>query len=387
LKLPANDAKNISNTSITFTWNSITNATKYAIEFGTDKSFAVGSYNVIPNVTGTTLTFNVELDKTYYWRVKAYNSAGGAVSAYSDVWKFTTGVAKIEAPALVSPANNAINIDTANAVEFTWKKVDDATKYEMEICKSSSFDSDKNIYSDITVTNYTIPTGLIANTKYYWRVRATDASGVYSDYSDVWNFTTKAASLPDVPQPTLLLPADNATDVDFINVEFTWNGSDVAKKWDLEVTLDPDFGPLTITKFDNITEPKYTIPEVAADVTFYWRVKAYNQEGNASEYSVVRNFKTKGTGIEDNSVVNIFNIAPNPVKNDAVLNFSLLQNANTTIAICDLSGNELILTSQYFESGNHSFNLDIDKLNNGSYICRMLVDGKLVAATNFVIAK
>jgi hypothetical protein len=42
----------------------------------------------------------------------------------------------------------------------------------------------------ITSTSYTVPSGKLSkNTKYYWRVNATNPEGT-SEWSSVWNFTT-----------------------------------------------------------------------------------------------------------------------------------------------------------------------------------------------------
>jgi len=55
-----------------------------------------------------------------------------------------------------------------------------------------------SLTADKGKAQYTLPfPGLLApDTKYYWRVRATDANGVWGPWSDVWSFTARCVAYP-----------------------------------------------------------------------------------------------------------------------------------------------------------------------------------------------
>lgn len=89
-------------------------------------------------------------------------------------------------PELIYPAKNSIN----NSVDiiFKWKKINGASYYKLNIAKDSTFN---NIVVNDSLTNDTSKnvTGLLRDTKYYWRVIAKDTFNVVHNSSE-WSFTT-----------------------------------------------------------------------------------------------------------------------------------------------------------------------------------------------------
>lgn len=130
---------------------------------------------------------------------------GGCVSAagdlngdgFSDIisgvqgFNNTTGQAYIftnliPSPKLVYPYNKSINNSTI--INFRWEKLSNAVNYILNLSLDSLFNS---IVENDTLINDTnkVVSGLQKNTKYFWRVKANDSSGL-TFYSPVWNFTT-----------------------------------------------------------------------------------------------------------------------------------------------------------------------------------------------------
>ena len=90
-------------------------------------------------------------------------------------------------PTLVSPENQATNLPINPT--FTWTpSVDESVTYGLQVSTSSTFSSTAVNQSGLTGTSYNA-TGLTINRKHYWRMNTTK-SGVVSDWSTVWNFTT-----------------------------------------------------------------------------------------------------------------------------------------------------------------------------------------------------
>lgn len=75
--------------SLSLSWNSSAGATTYRVQLDTNASFNTLTVND-STVTGTVYPLSgLKINTTYYWRVNAKNSGG--TSAYSTVWRFTTG--------------------------------------------------------------------------------------------------------------------------------------------------------------------------------------------------------------------------------------------------------------------------------------------------------
>ncbi len=80
-------------------------------------------------------------------------------------------------PGLIGPANES----RINArLKFTWSKIQDATRYQIEIDNNSDFSSPEwsSIRSDPSYQILTFRSG-----RYFWRVRAKDMAGNWSAWS------------------------------------------------------------------------------------------------------------------------------------------------------------------------------------------------------------
>ena len=90
----------------------------------------------------------------------------------------------LTAPALVSPAHKAIISNPQPLLE--WLKVDNAVSYRVVISNSKTFTVklQKVTVSDLEYLATALPDG-----KYYWRVRALDASGGKGPWSEIRSFT------------------------------------------------------------------------------------------------------------------------------------------------------------------------------------------------------
>lgn len=183
LSSPANGATNIS-LSPTLSWNSVTNATGYVVQYSTASNFA--SYDEV-TTSGTSCNLSgLSYITTYYWRVKATN--GNISSNWSTSRNFTTVQMSLAAPILSSPTNNSTNV-TLN-MTFRWNSSNNASGYVLQYSKTSNFNS----YTQITSTSTSASvTGLSRNTTYYWRVKATNGNSS-SSWSYTWKFKTGTRS-------------------------------------------------------------------------------------------------------------------------------------------------------------------------------------------------
>jgi hypothetical protein len=107
-----------------------------------------------------------------------------------------TGGSAPSAPTLVSPSNGATGVSLTPTLQ--WNAVSGASSYRVQVDDNSDFSSVVVDASGLTGTSYSVPSGkLNYNTKYYWRVNASNSYGT-SGWSSVWNFTTMV-SPPSAP--------------------------------------------------------------------------------------------------------------------------------------------------------------------------------------------
>jgi hypothetical protein len=91
-------------------------------------------------------------------------------------------------PNLLSPANGSTNQTLTPTLD--WSDVTNATMYKLQISTDSNFSIPIINISNLTNSQYYVSTGILAsNTKYYWKVKATNNS-ISSAWSSIWNFTT-----------------------------------------------------------------------------------------------------------------------------------------------------------------------------------------------------
>ncbi|MDQ3048856.1 MAG: T9SS type A sorting domain-containing protein [Bacteroidota bacterium] len=85
-------------------------------------------------------------------------------------------------------------------------------------------------------------------------------------------------------------------------------------------------------------------------------------------------FKTVVVGVEENEMVNNVNVYPNPVTNNATVNFELAQSNEVSIAVVNAIG-QLVVSENLgtLAPGSQVYSLDATSLNNGLYFLNITV--------------
>lgn len=91
-------------------------------------------------------------------------------------------------PVLISPADMAEGIYLTGVVK--WNAVLNADSYSLMIAKTDDFSSDVVVNESGLTSDQYAYTLADYDTKYYWKVKATDDTDGDSEWSDVWEFTT-----------------------------------------------------------------------------------------------------------------------------------------------------------------------------------------------------
>jgi len=239
-------------------------------------------------------TFNVNIGRRtvgtgggYYFNgmideVRIYNRALSQAEIQTDM--NTPLGSPPPAPVLAAPVNGTTGV--ALNPTLTWNASTGATSYRLQLSADSTFATPFVDQSGLTTTSYAA-SGLAVNTKYFWHVNASNASGTGA-YSATFNFTTTTPP-PPPPAPVLASPANGATGV-ATNPTLTWNASAGAASYRIQVSTDSTFA----TTFTDLSGQKTTSVSangLAPATRYFWHVNATNA-GGTSAYSVPFSFTT-----------------------------------------------------------------------------------------------
>ncbi len=232
-------------------------------------------------------------------------------------------VAAPSAPTLSSPANGSAGISSSPTL--SWNTSAGATSYRVQVSTDSAFGTSVLDQSGIATTSLTA-SGLAANTRYFWRVNASNSGGS-SVYSATWTFTTAATILA---APVLGSPANGATGV-AVAPSLTWNASSGATSYRAQVSVDAAFGTTLIDQ-SGIAATTLSIAGLANSTIYYWRVNASNGAGT-SNFSAIWSFTTVAASSGGGSQVSFRTLGTSTTSR-------LVTRGNTFMAyaLCDSAG-------------------------------------------------
>lgn len=191
-------------------WSNVSGATSYIYESYNDEAATKQRHTEVTTDTQKSST-NVPHGTTFWWRVKAISAH--RESSWSTLRKVT-----VDATAPTIPTGGLPNDQflKTNVLDFTWNASTDdrpGVTYEFQSAKTSVVDANnsltnawKSTESNDPEQNY-LPNSRMSSKgvpegKWFWQVRAVDATGNKSAWSDVWEVTldTKAPKLK-IKQP------------------------------------------------------------------------------------------------------------------------------------------------------------------------------------------
>jgi len=273
-------ATNITSTSFTANWTSVSEATSYRLDVATDPGFS----SLLPQYSnldvGNVISWPVSglnPNTTYYYRVRAANVGGPSENSN------TVNVAMPPAaPQLASPINGFR--EGPISPTLAWNAVSGAMHYHLQVSMNSGFTDLDFDDSNLTATSQQVEY-LESNHTHYWRVRAKNAAG-WGDWSATWSFTTGP---PPPSPPTLLSPSNGATGVS-TSPTLSWSTSTGATGYHLQVSTSPSFSSFTVNDSSLVTASRQVGP-LQYNTTYWWHVNAKNAAGT-SNWSSTWSFTT-----------------------------------------------------------------------------------------------
>lgn len=288
----------------------------------------ISTDNVFSNLvwdTGITTAYRTELsvprgylqpsteteNMTYYWRVKVQDELG-YWSGWSTATHFTTVKSfRPDQPENISPADGASQISPSHTfIASEYYDADGDRFFAMQAqIRTEGIGWDKPLWDSgpLKSQTWSYPVGTLKySTKYYWRVRYQDDTGLWSDWSSETSFTVMANSSPN--QPENVGPANGATGVTLTPALRASDFSDpnssayvaladthATSEWQLSTKSGADF--VANIKYTENTTTSLTVANVpihlSAGTTYYWRVRYQDNHGNWSAWSAETSFTTK----------------------------------------------------------------------------------------------
>lgn len=239
--------------------------------------------------------------KKYYVRARAMHPAD--TSPWSPSVPFNTLAAtSLQAPSLIAP-DTFISPDS---VYFRTVIQSSVNRYEYKLDTTPAFNSP--LLRQDTMMHY-LNSGrvwfknLLFNQRYYFAVRLiTDV-----DTSD-WFIKGYSTS----PSIRLLAPENFAT-YTLSNPLLDWAGTPQARKYQLQLGLDPDLLARVTDTITADTVSKFTTPDLLFNQVYYWRVRVVLSNGDTSGWSETRRFSTSPYAIYINNPLNDeTNVSINP---------------------------------------------------------------------------
>ena len=225
---------------------------------------------------------------TYYTFVFAYNNSGSTID-----YRTTSPLSASTITLTDAPATPTFSSITTTGFTVDWTATTGASTYRLDVSTASNFASYVSGYQDLIVnTNSQVVTGLAANTLYYVRVRAVNASGTSSN--------STSSNSPTLSNAPTVGTASSIT-TSGLTANWTAPSSQGAVTFTYTVELS--------TSAIDFSSPVSTVSSIASSTitnafssltegtTYYYRIKAVNSGGSSAWSSVSVGATTLTTSI------------------------------------------------------------------------------------------
>lgn len=286
---PGNVSQNINPANLTFSWDSV-NPPPWKYYFCVEPADGtspcpqnVPDWERAQSTQGNIWPGQLNPGQTYRWQVQAWFGVNDSRNTYANNgtwWSFTTAPGVPAAFSKISPADGAVN--QSRTPTLSWGTNSGATGYEYCVGTSPT----NSCLSDADwgyVSTNSVIVSLIPNTIYYWQVRAINSAGKTPANEGVWwSFNT---NLPGTFNKTS--PANGAVNQS-LKPTLSWGPSSGATSY--EYCYSSAAGPCT--QWNSVSANSVLLPQLNANTTYYWQVRAKNLAGTSDANEGVWSFTT-----------------------------------------------------------------------------------------------
>ncbi|MHC4779628.1 MAG: fibronectin type III domain-containing protein, partial [Planctomycetota bacterium] len=244
----------------TVSWAASTFATSYDLQEANNSSFT-GATTVYSGAN-TSFQLTGKTNGTYYYRVRASNSAGNSA--------WTVGGNPCVVSLVVPSIPASITVPTSSVTgnyTVSWAATAGAWTYDLQEATNSSFTGATTVYTGAN-TSFNV-TGKTTGT-FWYRVRATNAAG-----SSGWRASTNGCQIvPPATPASITVPATSASG----NYTVSWAASTGASGYTLQEATNSSFTGATTVYTGASTSYNVTGKTTG---TFWYRVRATGPAGNS----------------------------------------------------------------------------------------------------------
>lgn len=188
---------------------------------------------------------------------------------------------------------------------------------------------------------------------------------------------------PRPPAPELTYPAMNDT-LDDNTFIFEWSSLSLADGYLVEVSADSDFATYAVLD-SAVSENQYQADPVLENGYYYWRVRAFNDNGWGPYSQTMQFFLDDQTGIDDEGAVlpenfHLYQNHPNPFNATTRISFYLPKQSKVEIDIYNITGALLDrVVNDIYPAGDHSISWNGTdsaghELASGVYLYKLRAD-------------
>jgi hypothetical protein len=262
----------------------------FLLDISENQNFStfVNGFDNLDILTNLSFVVNgLESGKTYYYRLRAYNVSGNSPNTAAQMI-----VTLVGAPVATAATNITTNSFTAN-----WEATSGATSYRLDVATDNLFNNLVSGFNNLNVGNNLSQTvnGLIANTNYFYRVRAINTSGTSANSNDI-SLTT----LPSAPIAPTATAASNISQTEFTA---NWQTLAGASEYLLDVSDNQNFTSF-INGFENLnvgSNLSQNITGLNAGTTYFYRVKGRNAGGTSPNSNVISQITVPSAPVAQNA--------------------------------------------------------------------------------------
>ncbi len=324
-------------------WNAIPDIYVYQCQYGKDTLLISpeGDYSVSGN---SLLISELENNTVYYWRVKT----NAQDSKWSEIWSFkTTGLPTTPSP--IFPLNNIINQSDSLNLVWTKDSVNSSYKIELSFLPDFSVNEATIAAKDSFVNVYYLDLGKT----YYWRIKGINVDYNESDWSEVFKFGTRLVT------PSQLSPGNNSANLD-TNITLAWGNVESAQKYRIQFGLNKNLTQDSLIIDKELTVNSFKLPSLLFTTNYYWRLIAYNSNGDSSLWTNTSKFRTRL------SKPDLFSPTDTLRNVDSVLTFNWSGVPNATKYLFQLSENKKF-SALIFNDTLKTTSVKIDSLDFNRY--------------------
>ena len=269
-------ASQVDDTNILMVWGKSSDKEGGTISYLVSYKKVGGSFGEERSTNITSLSFlSLQPNTSYIFRVRAKDSSEN-FSGYKESSPIQTKAKRALNQPPSTPTNITIETATKTAITISWEKSTDVENDSITYLVSYKQAGRKWQTERSTSSMKKVHSGLQPNTVYYFRVRAKDAKGNYSDYLNKGGVSTQGDTLINTPPVKPGAISIDTVSHDSITLSWTKSFDAQYNTIDYHLSYKKDDGSLSDEVITQDTNHTYS--KLESDTVYYFRIKAFDGE-------------------------------------------------------------------------------------------------------------